>query len=331
MDKIEKSEMKELFFDSEILLQRPQTVYRIDNYASGRYYYTLDKGGEPTFYISVTNMVASTLPTNPHLVKWVADMGYDEAQEYKEERADYGTFLHMQIARLLIERQLNFDEMDEELKGYCKECKLPEDKHEEWIDEMQKDCIAFAQFMIDYSVKPIAIEIVLAHPDGYAGAIDLLADMTVEVKGYWGELFKSGPKKGQPKETKKAIHSRAYVDFKSGRKGFYESHEIQLESYNRMGRHNFPHLYEEGQPPIKLFNWSPKDWRTTPSYNLKEQTYSPNLEKFEHLVELAKIQIKKRKKQKLVISGVLNIDSVMSGEIELAQNYKLESIEKLIL
>lgn len=317
------------FFDQKILLQQPRTVYRIDNYSSGRYYYTLDGNGEPTFYISVTNMIGSTLPTSPHLIKWIANMGYEESQEYKDERADYGTFMHMQIANLLIKRKIDLDKIYKELVGYCKEQGL-EGKADEWIDEIKKDVLAFAQFMLDYKVKPIAIEMVLAHPDGYAGAIDLLCDMEVEVKGYYGEVYKSGPNKDKPKETKKVIKCRGYVDFKSGRKGFYEAHEIQLQAYHEMGKFNFPHLYKKGQPPIKLFNWSPKEWKTSPSYNLKDQTYSVNKEKFDLLVNLAAIEMKKRKKTKLNISGVLDIDAVMTEKQKLDNYYKLEQIETII-
>lgn len=318
------------YFDQSILLKQPRTVYRIDNYASGRYYYTLNENGDPTFYISVTNMISSVLPTSPHLVKWIAKMGYEESIEYKEERADYGTFMHMQIATLLIKRKIDFDKMEKELAGYCKEQNLGEGKADEWLEEIQKDVLSFAQFMVDYKVKPIAIEMVLAHPDGYAGAIDLLCDMEVEVKGYYGELYKSGPRKGMPRETKKAIKCRGYVDFKSGRKGFYEAHEIQLEAYHEMGRHNFPHLYEKGQPPIKLFNWSPKEWRTAPSYNLKDQTYSVNKDKFNLLVSLAAIEMKKRQKRRLKIAGILDIDAVMSEKEALDKNYSYEEIENII-
>jgi len=320
-----------MFFDMKVLLKQPQTVYRIDNYASGRYYFTMNTENEPTFYISVTNMIGSTLPTSPHLIKWIADMGYEESQDFKNERANYGTFLHMKIGELLINRQLNFDLMKIQLLGYCEEQKIDPAKADEWLFEMQKDCLAFVQFMNDYQVKPIAIEMVLAHPDGYAGAIDLLCDMTVEQKGFFGEVYKSGPRKGQPKETKKEIKCRAFVDFKSGRKGFFEAHEIQLESYKRMGKHHFPHLFNEGQPPIKLFNWAPKEWKSSPSYSLKDQTYSTNLEKFDNLVSIGNIEAKKRKRTKLVISGTINVDDVMSGKEFIEKNFQYKNIEDLIM
>ena len=43
-----------------------------------------------------------------------------------------------------------------------------------YADDFKKDILAFAQFMKDTDLKPLAIEIVLTNPeDGYAGAIDL--------------------------------------------------------------------------------------------------------------------------------------------------------------
>src|SRR5690606_1373581 len=131
----------------------------------------------------------------------------------------------------------------------------------DWITEIKKDILAFAQFMIAKNVKPIAIEIVLFHPeDNYAGAIDIVCEMDEEEKGFFGETYASGARKGEPKESKRTIRVNAIVDIKSGRKGFHESHEIQLHAYKEMFQVHFPDV-----PIHRVYNWSPKDWRNTPS------------------------------------------------------------------
>ena len=147
-------------------------------------------------------------------------------------------------------------------------------------EELKKDVLAFAQFIIDYNVKPLAIEICLYHPfDGYAGAIDLVCELDF---------------------NKKRI--RAIIDLKSGRKGFYESHEVQLGAYLEMWKIHFP-----DSPVDKVFNWSPKAWRKAPTYNLVNQSESKNIPKLPYLVQLSKIEADKREDTITIVSGQINV------------------------
>jgi hypothetical protein len=182
----------------------------------------------------------------------------------------------------------------------------------DWESELKKDVLAFAQFMIDYNVKPLAIELILYHPtDGYAGAIDLICEHDFEEKGFFGETYASGANKGQPKESKRMIRINSIVDLKSSRKGFYESGEIQLQAYKEMFQIHFPDTKID-----KVWNWSPKEWRSTPSYNFKDQTDSRNLSKLPHLVQLAKIEDSKRTNKLTVISGVVDLLKGLNSNIE---------------
>lgn len=296
---LELEELKALFFDEDALLTQPEPIYRL-NSSGQRYYYDFDPNGEPRFYTSVTTLIQNTLPTSPHLIKWIADKGYDESKEFTKERANYGTFMHIQIAELLIEGHYDLDLLKDKLKSYIEEEKLPASLIS-WEEDLKKDILAFAQFIIDHNVKPLAIEIILTNPDyGYAGAIDLVCEMDISVKGYWGELYKTGVKAGQPKETTKTVRTRAIVDFKSGKKGFFESHEIQLHAYMAMWEKHF-----EEFPVDKVFNWSPKDWRSKPTYNLKDQTGSKNAQKLDYLVQLNAIEQEKRIGNIIVVGGLI--------------------------
>lgn len=311
-------ELSAMFFDAQALKHPSAPLYRMDS-TNHRYYYRWE-GETPVFYTSVTTMIKNTLPTSPHLIKWLIDKGGDNGHDEAMERAAYGTFLHTQCAELLIGGKYNLDKLSEKLTKFLTGEHLPPDRIS-WADELKKDVLAFAQFIIDTRVKPLAIEICLYHPtDGYAGAIDLVCELEVEEKGFYGEVYLSGANKGQPKETKQTRRVIAILDIKSGRKGFYESHEIQLHAYNAMWSAHFPDVKIE-----RLYNWSPKEFRgVTPTYNLKDQTDSNNAQKLKHLVQLAKIEDSKRR----------NIITVTSGEIDvlkgLERNISEKTFEQLV-
>lgn len=292
------------FFNEDALKEQPEPVYRLDS-SGHRYYYTFDEDGEPRFYVSVTTLIKQTLPTAPSLVKWIADMGYEESQRFAQERAHYGTFMHAQLAELLISRSYNLNLIRERLRMFIESEQLPSD-FMGYADDFKKDILAFAQFMKDTDLKPLAIELVLTNPeDGYAGAIDLAAELTIEEKGFFGEVYKTGANAGKPKETKRQRRIRAIIDFKSGRKGFFPEYEIQLHAYMKMWNMHF-----EAHPIEKVFNWSPKDWRgKTPTYNFKDQTDSKNVKKLPYLVELARIEDEKRENIVVSCSGIIDLDN----------------------
>jgi hypothetical protein len=274
------------YFNLEALLKQPAPIYRLDS-ANNRYYYRFDEAGEPTFYTSVTTLIKNTLPTSPHLIKWIADKGADEGHEEAMERAFYGTFLHNLCGQLLITGKLDLDTVSSQLQDFAtKERRQVKDG---WVEDLKKDVLCFAQFMIDRDVKPLAVELILYHPtDGYAGAIDLVYSM---------EFYK------------KRIN--CIIDLKSGKKGFYESHEIQLRAYKDMFNIHFPDV-----PIDRIFNWSPKDFKgITPTYNLKDQTDSRNIVKLPHLVELAKIEDAKRTNTLTLISGKIDVTKGLSKNI----------------
>lgn len=314
-------EMNAIFFNEDALLESPEKVYRLVG-SKDRYYYTFDEKGDPTFYTSVTTMIKFSMPTSPHLIKWIADMGHEEAKIYAEERADYGTFMHKEIAELLINKRYDTNQLKSKLKSYIDEEKLPVKfiNHE---SELKKDLMSFAQFMIDHKVKPLAIEIVMTHPDGYAGAVDLVCLMTVEVDGFDKKNpYKSGPRAGQPREIKIEKEIIGMVDFKSGRKGFFEENEIQLEAYKTMWQRAYPKKKIQ-----KIFNWAPKNWRgSKPTYTLKDQTEAKSRQKLKHLVNIAQIEGSRREVTVTVIDGVIDIEKGIEGNV--TEMSLLEAVKK---
>lgn len=306
------------YFDENALVVQPEPIYRL-NAGGNRYYYTF-KDGEPTFFISVTSLIRSTLPTPFELIKWMADKGMEESKAITEERAGYGTMLHICIGKLLINKIYDLETMQDEVMAFALTEKIAPETAMGWMDDLKKDLLSFAQFMIDNDVRPLAIEIMLTNPkDKYAGAIDLVCAMTIVETGFWGELYLSGEKKGKPKETKKSIDVTCIIDFKSGKKGFYESHEIQLEAYRQMWNCNYPK-----HQITRTFNWSPNNWKgATPTYKLKEQTNAPSVKKLPLLVALAQIEEQKRGNTVILTEGIIAIDKGIAGNIKEVSLYEL--------
>jgi hypothetical protein len=250
-------------------------LYRADTSGESRWYYCPETD---RYYPSVTSVIGATTPTPYGLLQWMKTHGH-AADDIRDERAEYGTFLHREIGRLLKTGEYDLDA----LPSACLSAAIEAGESRlaaSWYADARKDILAFEAFRREKEVEPIAIEAVLKSEGGYAGAIDLVC------------LLKFG--RGQVV---------AIVDFKSGRKGFYESHEIQLHMYRALWQENLPDL-----PIGMLFNWSPKDWVSAPSYNLKNQTDSQNAAKIPHLIGQFSVGSQAPPRQ-LVVRGKITPDT----------------------
>lgn len=299
-------EIRSLYFDRNALREPPYRVYQL-NGDGHRYYYRFNEAGEPEFYPSVTTLLKQVMPTPPALLDWMIANGKDGATEKRDLAAAYGTFMHIQFETLIINRRYDFDNVPAILLSYMERENLPEKVFAEWLPKIRKDVLAFAQFARDYAVVPLAVEIGLVHPKfHYAGCVDLPCIMT------------------DPKTGKRYT---AIVDFKSGRKGFYEEHELQLHLYREMWNENYPDA-----PVERVFNFSPKDWRTKPTYNLKDQTESVNAKKLPYLLALAAIEDEKRDNTFTIVRGVLDLDNGKIADnvlsLSLAELIKTKATEK---
>lgn len=275
-------EMTAVFFNADALREPQYKLFQL-NSDGHRYYYRYE-GATPVFYPSVTTLLKQVMPTSPFLIKWMVENGAEGATEKRDLAAAYGTFMHAQFESLLINRRYDFDIVPEILLSYMEQQNLPDKFYGESLAKIRKDVCAFAQFVKDYNVRPLAVEIALVHPEcHYAGMLDLQCVMT-------------DPKTGN--------EFPAIVDFKSGRKGFYEEHELQLALYRDMWNVNYPEM-----PITRIFNFAPKDWRgVKPTYTLKEQTDSPNIAKIPALLTLAAIADAQMDNTMTVISGQMNLD-----------------------
>lgn len=275
------SEIRAMYFDDKALMLSAWPLYRYQYKGDRFYYYTMPNtaadvfDGPPhdkpivRFAVGVTTLTRKTLVQPEQLTKWIADQGWDEAIAYRDLRAMYGSLLHTCIATLLIKRVFNLDTFAEVVHNYCEKNKITTNEGV-WVDDLKQDLLAFAQFVKDYNVRALAIELSLVSPRlGVAGTLDLLCEMDFEEKGYFGEVYLSGANKGQPKETKRTVRALAIVDFKSGRNSSGGIHNAaQLRLLRMLLNDSYPQYAEAD---IKLYNWHPKDWRSSPTYTLVDQ------------------------------------------------------------
>jgi hypothetical protein len=145
--------------------------------------------------------------------------------------------------------------------------------------EFQAKALAsFDAFAKEYEVEPLAIEILLhSKRNVFAGTADLVCRMNY-----------------------KGRRVLALVDFKSG-ENFYRDHAVQLEMYAIA----WDEHYGADYPIEYLFNWSPKDWRKAPTYNLKEQSNVSSAREVELRSELFRVSSDCKPKARLRVGGQL--------------------------
>jgi hypothetical protein len=292
------------FFDPDALRLPSYTVGRID-YGTGRSYLKIVDGQleEPfRLYTSLTTAINTCAPMERGLLEWYCKLGLAEAERYVKQAMHYGTLMHLVIGQYLIDGVLDFDALYDKVQSYCKEKDYWEREVEMWPTKLKYDLAAFIQFEQDYNIKPLGIEYVLVSKRGFGTLIDLVCEMDVEEKGFYGEVYKSGPRKGEPKETSQTRRIRGIVNFKSGRHGFGRNNGIQVEAERLLFEENFPDLKID-----RAYNWSPKEWETVPGYNLRDWSDEIDPGEIDAILQLAQIRFGDRalRKSYIKIGGLL--------------------------
>lgn len=318
------------FFDADALKTPSHITYRIDNQGE-RLYARRKDDGEIKVVPSVST-VLRMMPTEPHLIKWYCDEfnSYDEAKQFVAQKAEYGTFMHILFKDLLLGVTLTFDPV---LLGqsFGQHLAMRGHKPEQYdLDEagrmLQQDLFGFVSFCQQYKVKPLAIEYIV-FGERFAGCVDLVCKMTLtktrKVDNLQDErMFAFLPGDAEIVEEREVI---AMIDFKSGRKDFYEENRLQLEGYKDLWNAEFPeHTIEV------IGNYGCKDYRLpvrVEPYRFKQYKADAVVaRKWGLLVELyhtKEIKIKERIEFKQ--------DQQISLAAPLAQMTQSINVEKMIL
>lgn len=300
------------WFNPDALRLPAYKVGRV-NFGTGRAYIRLNQDGVPCesplrLYTSLTTAINSCAPMERPLLEWYCKHGIEEAERKLAIAQHYGTLMHIEIGKWLINGYYDFNEgvVESVVENYLAENNFYQPECNQWAENLRKDIAAFCQFYFDYDIKPLGIEYVLLSDRGFGTLIDLVCEMTIQVDGLdYDNPYKSGPRKGEPRECKVDKRIRAIINFKSGRHGFYRNNGIQLEAERQLWEENFPDM-----PLDAAFNWSPKDWSgAIPSYNLKNWTGEISQEEIDAILTLANIRYasKAESKQYTTINGVLSI------------------------
>lgn len=296
-------EVRSLYFDENALIESPYRIYRIDSTGS-RFYYILDAAGKPELFKSTTSFIKENIPAGPGLINYYKTKTVAEQDRILEESSAYGTLLDICCNQLLINKTFSLDEARLLIKGYLDNNMMFGYDVDTWERFLKKDIMAFAQFIIDYQVEPVAISLPLvSRKRRNAGTLDLVCRMNDRM----------------PTKTIKAKRVLAIVDYKSkigqfkenGERGsFYQEHELQLHDYKNLLKENFPKIKIK-----KLFNWSPKNWKTSPTYNLKDQTEAKSAKKLPALYSLLKLSMQEMKISKTIYSGTVEIGKPLDSNI----------------
>lgn len=224
----------------------PFKLFRYDS-GDSRFYMTLNQDGSiKKHYLSVTAFCAKSLPTSRWLIEWMKKNG-ENADYMRDERAAYGTTLHIYIGKSLKEGRVNYDEC----RMFAIESAIAtgnSDKSPKWMMDLCHDVHSFYQFFKDKVIDIIAMEFpIISDKWGVGGTTDLVARV---------------------KFGRSAVN--AIVDYKSGRKGFFETHQLQLQTYKVCWNEWFSDVF----PVSHVFNWAPKAWKNVPTYSFENQTGS---------------------------------------------------------
>lgn len=253
------------WYDSDAIRLPSYKVGRV-TFGAGRSYFRINEDGTLAMpfrlYTSLTTTIGQSLPDSQHLLDWKLSLGKLESERYSRMKAHYGTMMHEQIG-VFIQSGGTWDlgMASEVVDRYILENSLNYPECANWERDLQKDLMAFGLFYHERRVKPLGLEYVLLSKTGFGTPIDLVCELDLD-----------GGRK------------RAVINFKSGRKGFYESHEIQMEFERQLWNENFPDMIAE-----VACNWAPSDWRSKPGYKLKEWS-SAVAQELPHIIALAEIR-----------------------------------------
>lgn len=255
------------FFDRELLGDPKYRLWRFDN-LHNRFYFEFPKNMNKSIsYISVTSLSDLVLAKSPFYNRWLSQT--PDAKSDMLKKAVYGTAFHVQAIAPIIGTDpihgqgYDFDWLSEtDEYGQTNFSKLfpPEYRFEchKWQRSFMKGLLAWFVFVQERIERVVAIELPLRTQKGVAATIDVVAvvkfgsksvNAIIDIKSL---LTNMGDEESDEKDAK----------------SFYDSHEFQLETQKMIWNENYGNVF----PVTHVFNWTPKNWKSEPTYTWKNHT-----------------------------------------------------------
>jgi len=269
--KIQIEDIRPIFVGNGIEQQAPQMatmrVFRVE--IGGLRHYRSETG--ETFK-SLTTFLSAVKAEEKRLKTWRDSMADElgstkKVDEYVEATADYGTALHIAIAEFARHGVINWDEFKDWAFAHLHSTGLQGNTLIMAIDSLICDTAAMAQFFHDYKVKVLAVEVPVFHREGYATLVDLVVQMDTNTR----DIEMSA---GLGRKT-------AIINLKSGRKGFFESHGLQLIGELRAFSQTYPGIHV-----TDILNLAPENWELKPAYKIKSWTVQADKDNLNTLFDL---------------------------------------------
>ena len=278
---MEKTELIPLYVAPSFATAIPiiEVLWRYD--AAGSRHYRR-KNGE--VFKSLTTFISAVESTPVILQGWreklIEELGSgDKVDTFVEATATYGTLDHEALAHIVREGQVDWLQLYEWAKRLLEGQDFSGQTSSLAATDLLNDIACFLQWIHDYNVVILAVELPVWSQHGFATLIDLVAE--------------KDEKKYESTPPEKRKRHKCIVNLKSGRKGFFDSHGLQLIGERMM----FNQVYGPAFGNIDaIYNLAPTNWRTTPDYKFYDWTFrvtekNNRLTKlFDNYIDRAKIE-----------------------------------------
>jgi hypothetical protein len=297
------------------------------NYKYNRFYatYNFDNNNFELLKGVTTHLHNIIIESDEFRDSFIARHGASAWKIFLNEKAKFGTFVHNEINYYLNNKMYDLELGKLRLRAWYDSSNFIFLRWFEVNKDFESVILGFIAFCIEYNVEPIMIEYAGAYIDNekgvrFAGAIDLFCYITTKEKGFWGEVYKSGANKGQPKETYKETTKLAIVDFKSGTAQM-NSHKYQLKMYEMIIRQNYNIDAE-----ILLLNVYRKDFKNTePSPTVSDRTNKVPQDVIEKLISAHSIMNNDVPTEFRVFDDVITAETLYSaGKVINATDYLMQ-------
>ena len=281
---------------------------RYDDKKGNRFYY-FRNGEEVIIAAGSTTVFGQVSTERDRIFEWKENN--PNWRKLLNDSAEYGTLSHSVKGDIMFHKKV-----DKTKLGVMEKLIMENDGN---FATPSKDILAFLKFQEDYQLTPLLIEasLVWQCPESgewLAQTIDLLAKMTVTIKTkkeVEDGVYQRGANKGQVKyrteTTEEKVEKLLLVDFKSNyfekeKKGFYETHKLQLMAAKLAVEQNF------GVSVDDIYNFSEVNWQTEPKYTFyKWELTDKDWEIFYAYWKLARLKdINKPKGKILLTEGFKN-------------------------